>query len=84
MNGTMNVVTGFSLGVLYEFDDQGSFVRRTIKKILDFKNLAKYVRVFFENMRNMYVNKIIVDIFPLWARVRKCLRKKSKSISYGL
>jgi len=40
--------------VLYEFDDQ------------DFQNLAKYVRVFFENMRNMYVNKIIVDNFPLW------------------
>ena len=71
MNGTMNVVTGFSLGVLYEFDDQGKVVRCSIIKLLDFQNLAKYVRVFFENMRNMYVNKIIVDNFPLWPRVQK-------------
>lgn len=68
MNGTMNVVTGFSLGILYEFDDPGTFLRSLnfSKLILDFKNVAKYVSVFFENMRNMYVNKIIVDILPLW------------------
>ena len=28
--------------------------------------MANYVSAFFENMRNMYVNKIIIDILPLW------------------
>lgn len=28
--------------------------------------MAKYVSEFFANIVNMFVNQIIVDIFPLW------------------
>ena len=57
----MNVVTGFSLGILYDFDDP------------DFQDLSRYVSVFFENMREMYTWKLIVDNLPVWMTQSKLL-----------
>ena len=74
MNGTLNVVTGFALGINYKFDDP------------DFKTLAKCVKVslckhpfllilayefqsFFNNLQIVYVSKFIRMSMPkLWLR----------------
>lgn len=63
MNGTLNVVTGFSLGITYKYDDS------------DFIRLANYVKDFFANMKNIYVSKIVTQILPMWMIKSRIVRR---------
>merc|ERR1711976_878406 len=52
MNGTLNVVTGFSLGIIYKFNDP------------DFVKLADGVKTFFKYLQLVYVTKFIRMSLP--------------------
>jgi len=54
MNGSLNVVTGFSLGIIYEHDDP------------DFIRLAHFVKDFFENMAFMYSMRVVTELTPMF------------------
>ena len=52
MNGTLNVVTGFSLGIIYKFDDP------------DFVKLANCVKTFFKYLQLVYFTKFVRMSLP--------------------
>ena len=68
MNGSLNVVTGFSLGIIYEYDDP------------DFIRLAYFVQEFFKNMAFIYVGKVATEITPMFILEQPWYRKLRRLI----
>ena len=63
MNGTLNVVSGFALGIIYDYNDP------------EFIRLAYLVKTFFNNIQFQMLSKLLTAITPTWLLKQKLFRK---------
>jgi len=72
MNGTLNVVTDFAVGVSYDFHDP------------EFKAVVKYIDTIFSHLQPHYIHKALTGILPDFLMQRKICRIFLNSALPGL